>query len=244
LPPPGFPAPSATGYPGAHRASAPTTAGSRGYASIRGLWVALAWLLGIEGLVALALAGTIVNRMVKLNDFDQTRSFTNLANYHDADDAVSGAHGWLAIIGIAILVLIIIYFFRASRNTALWRSDRPTWAPGWTIGAWFIPLANAIIPCMVICEIWNRSAEPPGAGNATRPGAGRVIWCWVVFVVALIAASLDYTTSSISEARTEDWINLAGALALAVALVLFIFILRELTRRQESMAAAGVSGAV
>jgi hypothetical protein len=214
----------------------------RRYASIHGLWIALAWLLGIEGLIALALAGTVVNRMVKLDTFDQTPSFAHITDYRDADDAVGGAQGWLAIIGIAVLVLVMIYLFRASKNTALWRPDRPTWAAGWTIGAWFIPLANAIIPCMVVCEIWNRSADPPGVGNEARPGAARVIWCWVVFVVALIAVSVDYSTTSISEARTQDWINLAGALGLAVVSVLFILIVRELTRRQESMAAVDARG--
>ncbi|MFI5053014.1 MAG: DUF4328 domain-containing protein [Acidimicrobiia bacterium] len=235
LPPP----PPPIGAPGfASRTSAPYGGVQPRYSSLRGLWIALALLIGIEILTVLTFAGTVVNRLVQLDHFDQTPSLVTATNLRDADDAVGAAAGWLSLIALAILVLVIIYLFRASKNTALWRSDRPTWAAGWTIGAWFIPLANAVLPCLVICEIWKRS-DPGAADPAARRGSARVVWWWVVFVVGFVAASIDISSETINEARAQDWVNLSGAVILIVAAVLFVGVVRALTRRQELLAGAG-----
>ena len=67
----------------------------------------------------------------------------------------------LGVISLAIFVVFIVYLYRASKNTELWDTTPRTWTPGWTIGGWFIPIANFVIPALVVSDSWRRTPEPP-----------------------------------------------------------------------------------
>ena len=181
-----------------------TRASSPGFRSLRGLTTAITWVVGIEVLATLAVVGTVVNRLVKLDAFeDHPLALGSYSSYRDADDAVGTAAGWMLIIAVAIAVLCMIYLFRSSQNTELWATTSRTWAPGWTIGAWFIPLANFVLPVLVVREIWLRSALVVG-------GAGRVFGWWFTFVAGAVLLGLDTDPDSFDSARTEDYLNRRG----------------------------------
>jgi Domain of unknown function (DUF4328)/Protein of unknown function (DUF2510) len=199
------------------------------FRSLKGLTVALTWVVGVEVLVLGILGGTIVNRIVKLNAFDSARTFANLDAYNSADSAVSSAAGWAVVVAIAVFVLYVIYLFRASKNTAAWNDRAPAWSPGWTIGAWFIPVANLVLPFLVVRELWRRSRAPGGVIT---------VWWWILLVAGGATASIDISPSTYSDLRDQNYINLAGAVMLAVAAVLLIGVVRALTRAQEASTAS------
>lgn len=225
-PGPDFPAPA----PGSGASSAAHRASSPEFRSLRGLTTAITWVVGIEVVATLAVVATVVNRLVKLDAFeDHPLSLGAYSSYHDADDAVGAAAGWMLVIAVAIAVLFMIYLFRSSQNTERWATTSRTWSPGWTIGAWFIPLANFVLPVLVIREIWLRSAQVVG-------GAGRVLGWWFTFVAGAVLLGLDTEPDSFDSARTEDYLNLAGAVLLTVAALLLVWMVRDLTARQEALA--------
>lgn len=77
---------------------------------------------------------------------------------------------------LSTIVTFLYWLYVATRNLVGW-GLRPRWAPGWAIGAWFIPVADLVLPLLVVREAARRS----GSG---RGGAALVVVWWVVFLVA------------------------------------------------------------
>jgi hypothetical protein len=231
LVPPPMPGPNLSAPAPGSGATSAAAVGPQGIRSLRGLTTALTWVVAVEVLALLAVVGAVVNRLVKLDALEQDPfSLSHYSDYRHADDAVGSAAGWMFVIAVAIAVLCMIYLFRASQNTERWATTRPTWAPGWTIGAWFIPLANLVLPLLVVREIWLRSTRALG-------GAGRVFAWWFTFVAGAALIILDTDPSSFDDVRVEEYLNLAGAVLLLVAALLFVWMVRDLTARQESLRA-------
>ena len=207
------------------------------YRSIAGLTTALTWLLGASIVSALALAVACGNRLSKVNAFDDHRTLTALGDLNDADDLVSAIGGILGVITLATFVVFIVYLYRASKNTELWNISSRTWTPGWTIAGWFIPLANLVIPALVVTDTWKRTPEAPTSGAAdSGTSTGIVWWWWVLFVIGYIGIQLDIDPDSFSGARAEDWINIVSSILLAASAIPLIVIVRTLARREHQTA--------
>jgi hypothetical protein len=65
--------------------------------------------------------------------------------------AVATLFSLLALVVAAILVMI--WLFRFSKALDARGTTGRTWSSGWTIGGWFIPLANLVIPRLVVGEM-------------------------------------------------------------------------------------------
>jgi hypothetical protein len=231
-PPNGVPAPSAGAAP------YPRYDALR-FRTLGGLSTALTWLLGASAVSAVALAAVYGARISKIDAFDNNRTFANLSDLHDADDAVSAMAGVVGLIMVAVFVVFIIFLFRASKNTELWDTSRRTWTPGWAIGGWFIPLANFVIPVLVILDIWRRTPERSADGEArANPSASLVGVWWVLFLIGTVLIRIDFDYNTLDEYKTQDWAHIAGCISLAISAVLLIRIVRDLARRQRATAFA------
>jgi hypothetical protein len=211
------------------------------YRSISGLATALTWLLGASIVSALALAVACANRMSKVNALEDVQNLGALAparsDLKDADDLVSTMAGILGVITLAIFIVFIVFLYRASKNTELWNIMSRTWTPGWAIGGWFIPLANFVIPALVVSDIWKRTPEAPTSGAADSETSTGIVWVWwVLFVIGIIGSRLDIDPDTFSAARTQDWINIVTSIALAASAVPLIIIVRTIARRQQQTA--------
>ena len=145
----------------------------------------------------------------------------------------------VSLIMLAVFVLLIIFLFRASKNTELWDTSRRTWTPGWAIGGWFIPLANFVIPVLVILDVWRRTPERPADGEArTSPSASIVTLSWVLFLIGTVLIAIDVDYDTLDEFKTQDWVHIAGCISRAISAVLLIRIVRDLARRQRATAFA------
>jgi hypothetical protein len=207
------------------------------YRSLAGLTTALTWLLGASVLSALALAIACGNRLSKINAFDDNRTFSALSDVDDADDLVSAMASILGVITIAIFIVFIVYLYRASKNTELWDTSSRTWTPGWTIAGWFIPLANFVIPALVVSDSWRRTPEPASSRNGGPSNSTGIVWVWwVLFVVGFVGSRLDIDPDTLNAARAQDWINIVASLMLAASAISLIVIVRTLARRQQETA--------
>jgi hypothetical protein len=154
----------------------------------------------------------------------------------DADDAVRAAAGFLGVVRVAIFVLIIIFLYRAVKNTETWDSVREKWTPGWAIGGWFIPFANLVIPLLLTRETWRRSV--PAAEVSTAPSTAIVSWWWVLFIVGSIAVEIDPGNDTYNDIKTRDGFGIGGSVLLAVSAILLIVIVRRLAKWQHNRANA------
>jgi hypothetical protein len=139
---------------------------------------------------------------------------------------------------IASGISFIVWFFRVHRNLPSLGNEGLKWSPGWTIGAWFIPLANWILPYLVMCEVWNGS-NPANIDNKrrqnTRVSAWVTFW-WAAFVsMSCLNATVFVTSLGYSVAFTVygGQILLGGSCLAVVGDLLAIVVMWFVVENQE-----------
>jgi hypothetical protein len=84
-------------------------------------------------------------------------------------------------------VLLIVFLYRVSKALSARGPEGTTWGKGWTIGGWFVPIANLIIPRLVVGELEKIVQVPYGGvpiGSEWRKAPRSVvsdIW-WLMWV--------------------------------------------------------------
>ncbi len=147
-------------------------------------------------------------------------------------------------------VVFIVWMWRAHKNLYAFPGVHPRMGPGWSIGGWFIPFANLVIPARVMNDV-AKGSEPwvPMRGSVHPLVAS---W-WTALIVSVCATRLanvfderelgelprflavsddfqlyvDYYGNSIGR-------YLLGTVALAVAAVLAIVLIRRISRAQTA----------
>ena len=95
-----------------------------------------------------------------------------------------------AVFTIASFVVTIIWLWRCRKNLEAFENTDPRWRPGWSIGAWFIPLASLVLVPMVIADVARNSARNETDANRA------VVAAWVWGVGQLITTCADRLTGA------------------------------------------------
>lgn len=169
------------------------------------------------------------------------------------DPAVHGSRGMAAerlhsvagtgqgAVFVATAVVFIIWFHRTRRNAEVFDPGAQKMGPGWSVGGWFVPVANLWFPYRVADGVWAGSVAPgPGGGRPTGSRAPLHLW-WAAWIASTF---LDRFTARMEErAETpEETAQGLGLVAAAdafeiVSAVLAIVFVRALTRTQVARAA-------
>jgi hypothetical protein len=169
----------------------------------------------------------------------------------DAENALAGFGGlvfvWSATFLAAGIVFIIWMWRLAKNNEALGRPG--TLGPGWAIGAWFIPVANLVIPIIHLQQLWQGSEptlgrDDPGWRNQPRSG---LLWAWwACFAgsnVAYWAANVvnnsnqqevDRLADAVDDLRTAVTLLTVAHVLMIGAAVLGVLVVSRLTERQQA----------
>jgi uncharacterized BrkB/YihY/UPF0761 family membrane protein len=126
------------------------------------LWLALMVVLAVHVLVQLVLAFTV--------DPDSTRQ-SRLAL-------------WGTPLQVAVVVLFCMWIFRVQKNR-MGLGQVPDHSAGWTVGSFFIPVANLVLPFFPMRDAWK------GTAGGKRPVAVFLLWylAWSLgLAVAIVAA--------------------------------------------------------
>ncbi|MDQ3720152.1 MAG: DUF4328 domain-containing protein [Actinomycetota bacterium] len=120
-------------------------------------------LAGMSALAAVsdALAIEVLGRLKAGEDVPDAQ----LA-FNDAHQAVVG--GIQAIVGLALIVVFLMWFFRAYRNLPRLGVRTLRHKPGWAVGGWLVPILNLWRPKEIANDIWRGSDPhlPAQAGRA------------------------------------------------------------------------------
>jgi hypothetical protein len=131
--------------------------------------------------------------------------------------------GIAVLVAMAAAIVFIVWLSRARDNAERLSPGPMRLAKGWAVGAWFVPVANLVLPVIVVMDVWDASA-PPG-----RPkGAGLVgLWwavavgTWLLSPVAGLSRSLmqddGYYVSAVL--GTLQGLLTVAAAALAIAVI-------------------------
>ncbi len=172
------------------------------------------------------------------NDYREgASSFTAV---EDADAFLALASLLVTGLTIAVFVLTIVWQWRLAKNHQMLGRPDTTFGPGWAIGAWFIPLANLVIPFLQFKDLWKGSASglPRNSLEWKRVPVASIVWLWwAVFAVSYL---VEWTTTFqlvLSSDVFNDDPPVGGQIATnalrLVAAVLFWLVVKRLTERQD-----------
>jgi hypothetical protein len=152
---------------------------------------------------------------------------------------VNGASAFYGLTQLVIVVLFIIWQFRTAKNNEALDRPAPRFGPGWSIGGWFIPLANLAIPVLIMQDLW-RGASPGVPRGDPRWRSAKGSWLigvwWAAWVISLLRFGANnaglHDSGSLDDIETSNTIALVGVIATAVAAILAAFVVWTLSRRQ------------
>ncbi|MFO7592312.1 MAG: DUF4328 domain-containing protein [Acidimicrobiia bacterium] len=196
----------------------------------------LTLLLPAAAVVAMVRAVAFAQRLVALGSSDGA-DFR--ARARDADEFVASTDLALGLTVLVVAPVFVTWMWRAAKNQqALGRAPERL-GPGWAIGGWFIPLANLVIPVLIVQDLWRGSSVSIARGDPRWRIADRswlVGGWWGLFLGALLAISGEPADSPglrLAFLEQRNALALIGSLACATAAVLGLLVVRELSRRQE-----------
>lgn len=145
------------------------------------------------------------------------------------------------LLGIAVLVLLIVWTWRSGHNArALGRTGERV-SPSLGIFGWLVPLACWVVPYLVVQDLWRSSdaAAPHGTGWRRLPGAVLVRAWWVCFAggQVLYVLAVTLAVGGRNDVAQTDTLLTASHTVAAIGAVLAIPVVREITRRQEEQRA-------
>lgn len=130
--------------------------------------------------------------------------------------------GW-----IAAFIVLLIWMNKAHKATqSLWAGAR-RWTSGWTVGGWFIPVAQFFIPKMVLNEVERIAAAPRSGGWVADHWLRQKLSAlgsasWILLAVGLLlnrfgAVVASEATLSQDEIRMSYILQGAGLLGVAAS---------------------------
>jgi hypothetical protein len=145
------------------------------------------------------------------------------------------------------VIFFLIWFYRAYANLKALGAGKPRYSPGWAVGAWFIPLANLVWPCVIAQEIWRKSDPNLATGDAdqahrTGPRSGLIMAWWVLWVLSSLISNATFRATLHAETlpaiKTLTVAALVRDLLLIATAILVITVIARLERRQAARFAA------
>lgn len=157
----------------------------------------------------------------------------------DADAFVRGTDVASGIALVVLAPLFITWLWRAAKNQQALGRGPERLGSGWAIGGWFVPLANLVIPVLVVQDLW-RVGDPtidrddPRWRIADRSWV--VGWWWGLLLIGgfgLSGARADQPGERIVTLEQANVLALLGSASLAAAAVLAVLVVRGVSTRQE-----------
>jgi hypothetical protein len=110
----------------------------------------------------------------------------------------------LAVIGLVAMVIFVLgtVFYMMWQYRTVWnlravgRTTKHT--PGWSVGWWFVPVANLFVPKRILSDIWTLS----GAEARSHTNRGGMLYTyWITGILLSIAGTI---VSSVGEVQNMD----------------------------------------
>jgi uncharacterized Zn finger protein (UPF0148 family) len=172
------------------------------------------------------------------------RAFRIAENRFQATEAVNMGIGLQVLILIPTGLVFLVWFNQAYRNLTRMQVADLSWSGGWSIGGFFLPLANLVIPCLVAQEIWRASRPEQDLDRSRgwkkeRWSAAITLW-WLLWIAAnilfIVAAAVMDSSRRIDPDvfRRTALVLAAMHLSAALAAAILIYVIGAVVRRQEA----------
>ena len=143
-----------------------------------------------------------------------------------ANDARQQLVGTLQVIMVLVTAVAFLRWLRRSYANLPALGITPSLTPGWVMAAWFVPFMNLVRPYQIVKEMWMAS------------GHALLGWWWAAWlttgilgqVVFRMSASADEPLDLLTLSYLTLWADISGV----VAAILAVFVVRIITRRQDT----------
>jgi hypothetical protein len=152
-------------------------------------------------------------------------------------DGAVGAVASVVLIAAPIytFVTFLVWLYEARENLDRGGHTGMRWATGWTVGGWFIPVADLVIPARVVGEVYARS-KPNAIRSWTMPRV--VLGWWIALILTFFRfwyETVDVQTRVVYVHGGRFW-DVVNGLAGIVAAVLAVRLVRQVTAWQADWA--------
>lgn len=187
-------------------------------------WLKILLWAGIA-LTAISLASGLMELKL-LSDIQAGMTLApGVADANDLRQRVIGVVRFIAI--VATIVIFAMWIYRANYNARQLGATGMEFTPGWSVGWFFIPIANLWKPYQAMREIWKASAAP--AHWQDQPRGDILPWWWALFLIdnflnqaalrlAMRAETLPQITAASTMSSISDAVDIVAAL-IALTLV-------------------------
>jgi len=124
---------------------------------------------------------------------------TRVRDLIDSENLASGMLSFSGLMALVSGILLLIWMYKAYVSAESRGATERRWGRGWTIGGWFIPFANLVIPKLVMNEIdrmSNPSAGIPPIGNQWRY-LPRLLWSDLWWITLLTGWTVNAFASAV-----------------------------------------------
>jgi hypothetical protein len=164
----------------------------------------------------------------------------------DSTDLREGLIAFISFLALIFTVVVFIRWFRrAYLNLPALGAHPLRFKSWWTIGGWFIPIANLFRPKEMANDIWRASEPGAPSQQGVRWYGGRVPalfqWWWAFFLIGNwldnIGLRVDLAADDIDAYRRAAAVTMFTDSIDAVGAILAVLVVRRTTQRLESRAA-------
>jgi hypothetical protein len=128
------------------------------------------------------------------------------------------------IITVALGIFILKWIYRANFNARQLGATDMQFTPGWSVGWYFIPVANLWKPYQSMKEIWKASINP--IAWKTQPVPSLLGWWWFFWIVSNMIGQASFRMASVDEINEFIIANVVTLLSDVTQLFLnFVFLI-------------------
>lgn len=207
------------------------------YRPVRGLGLAASVLIGLVAFLQ-SVFTVMAWRFVPL--LQGIQAGTRDATQSDVDELMwwAVAAPLLLVVQFAAFVVYLVWLWRARTNAQLVVApSEHRLGRGWAIGAWFVPIANLILPWFVVSDVWRACdhAQQHLPLRRRRHSSLVTAW-WVAFALMEISESVTRYLSRTDPLASLDTLVLRTTVHAAltvVAAVLAVKVIRQISGMQS-----------
>lgn len=120
-------------------------------------------------------------------------SYSTLPLEVDANEVILTSDAVVALVGLVQLVLSIatgitflMWIYRSNKNLRTLSTEPMHFTPGWSVGWYFVPIANLFKPYQVMKELWTVSHQDEDHSYAI------VGWWWALWIISNLLSRIAF----------------------------------------------------
>ena len=136
----------------------------------------------------------IIGVVAVVTGFTQYGLLTDVNNGINVSDSVIESNESLntivsiiqTVIAVLTVIAFLLWFYKAHKNTVNISEQPLKYSPVWSVGGFFIPLINLVLPYKIAKEIWYASVNDSYDYNQlnNKPMVGFIMTWWLLFILS------------------------------------------------------------